>query len=215
MRVLTWFACLTLCALVWPFEARPATVDDLVNKAADAALKGDLKQSIKLLDDALRIDPRHAIAYVTRGTAYRRMGDFARAIEDCTKAIDIDPKMASAYCQRGSAYQQSKLENRVEQAFVNANKAIELDATNPLSFIVRGVARMDRKEYREAIGDLSKAIELNPASYSAYANRGRVYFVLGRTEKALDDVNRALSYNPSPDERRGLVELRKFIQTNP
>src|SRR5689334_20785194 len=89
--------------------------DELVARAAEYGLRGDLKRSVELLDQALQINPRHAMAWTARATAVRKLGDYQRAIEDATKAIEIDPKLAGAYCQRAFAYQQSQLDNRVER----------------------------------------------------------------------------------------------------
>src|SRR5690349_12082379 len=140
--------------------------DALVEQAAAYGSQGDLKRAVELLDEAVRIDPQHAVAWATRATAFRKLGNFERAIQDATRAIEINPKFAEAYCQRAFAYQQSQLDNRVEHSLADANKAIELNPKYPLSFIVRGNARLELEEYAGAIADFTKAIEFNPRSYS-------------------------------------------------
>jgi tetratricopeptide (TPR) repeat protein len=189
--------------------------DALVERAAECGLQGDLKGSVALLDEALRIDPLHAPGYVTRATAFRKLGNYQRAVQDCSKAIEINPRFAEAYCQRAFAYQQGQLDNRVEQVLADASKAIELDQTNPLAFIIRGNTRLERKEYPQAIADFTKAIELNPRSYSAYGNRARAYSARGEVVKARADIEKALALNPPKADEFALQAVRKSVETQP
>jgi tetratricopeptide (TPR) repeat protein len=57
--------------------------------------------------EAIRPDPRDAIAYGNRGMAYYANGDLDRAIADFDKAIRPDPKDAIAYNNRGAATRRS------------------------------------------------------------------------------------------------------------
>jgi tetratricopeptide (TPR) repeat protein len=189
--------------------------DALVERAAEYGLRGDLKGAVELLDKALRINPQNANAWAARATALRKLGDFQRAIQDATKAIEIDPKFADAYCQRAFAYQQSQLDNRVDQSLADASKAIELNPTSPLSFIIRGNARLELKQYDGAVADFTKAIQLNPRSYSAYGNRARSYAARGDMEKARQDINKALSLNPPKEDELSLKAIRKDLEEQP
>jgi tetratricopeptide (TPR) repeat protein len=214
MRVLkllaTLFGGLTGCS-----SSASTNPDALVERAAERGLQGDLKGSVALLDEALQIDPRHAQAYATRATAFRKLGDHQRAVQDCSKAIEINPRFAEAYCQRAFAYQQSQLDNRVEQALADASKAVELDRTNPLAFIIRGNARLERKEYPQAIADFTKAIELNPRSFSAYGNRARAYAARGEAVKARADIEKALALNPPREDELSLRAVRNTLEKQP
>jgi tetratricopeptide (TPR) repeat protein len=214
MRVLKLLSTV-LGALTGCSSSASTNPDALVERAAERGVQGDLKGSIAVLDDALRIDPRHATAYATRATAFRKLGNYQRAVQDCSKAIEINPRFAEAYCQRALAYQQSQLDNRVEHALADASKAIDLDQTNPLAFIVRGNARLERKEYPQAIADFTKAIELNPRSYSAYGNRARAYSARGEVVKARADIEKALALNPPNADELSLRAVRKMLEKQP
>jgi tetratricopeptide (TPR) repeat protein len=185
--------------------------DDLVAQAASCGTQGDLKRAVAIADDALRIDPRQATGYVVRATALRKLGSYQQAIQDCSKAIEIDPSFSEAYCQRAFAYQQSQLDDRIERAFADAAKAIELKRTNSLAFIIRGNARLERNEYQHAIADFTCAIELNPTSYSAYGNRARAYCASGDLMKARNDIDKALSLNPPKTDASSLQVIRDTL----
>jgi tetratricopeptide (TPR) repeat protein len=55
-------------------------------------------------DEAIRLDPKIAAAYVGRGDAYSVKHDYDGAISDYDQAIRLDPKYAIAYFRRGAAY---------------------------------------------------------------------------------------------------------------
>ena len=54
-------------------------------------------------NEAIRIDPRFAVAYRNRGILYLNKGDNNHAIADCDEAIRIDPKYAVSYDNRADA----------------------------------------------------------------------------------------------------------------
>ena len=54
--------------------------------------------------EAIRLDPKLAMAYNNRGIAYDEKGEYDKAIADCSEAIRLDPKTAAAYSNRGLAY---------------------------------------------------------------------------------------------------------------
>ncbi len=53
--------------------------------------------------EAIRLDPKNAMAYYNRGRAWYAKGEYDRAIADSTEAIRLDPKNAMAYYNRGRA----------------------------------------------------------------------------------------------------------------
>lgn len=87
--------------------------------------------------------------------------------------------------------------SRWDEAIAAANRAIELDPTNPHHYILRafiydaGFHKMD-----EAIADATRAIELAPALYDAWAERSAVYMHFGLHEQALADANQAIQIDP-------------------
>ena len=54
--------------------------------------------------EAIRLDPKLAVAYNSRGNVYYDEGDYDRAIADYNEAIRLDPKYAFAYNSRGDIY---------------------------------------------------------------------------------------------------------------
>src|SRR5580698_3420381 len=74
------------------------------NRAAAYHEQGDIDRAIADLNEAIRLDPKLAMALNNRGAAYSEKGDNDRAIADFSEAVRLDPKSATAFDHRGSAY---------------------------------------------------------------------------------------------------------------
>ena len=57
-------------------------------------------QTIHELDEAIRLNPENATAYLNRGDAYNETGDYDKAIADYDEAIQLDSEDAIAYQQQ-------------------------------------------------------------------------------------------------------------------
>ncbi|MFH0772119.1 MAG: tetratricopeptide repeat protein [Candidatus Omnitrophota bacterium] len=95
----------------------------LVNRACVCLSAGKLDKSILTCDQAIKIDPRCAAAYYTRGFAFRYKGQFDRAILDFRQAIAIDPKYAGAYYALAKCYYDK---NEFDESWENLHKAENL-----------------------------------------------------------------------------------------
>ena len=75
-------------------KVEPSSSDE---KAVELAKAGtlklrdkDFKAAIKLLDQAIKLDPKMAQAYTKRGSAYQSLEDHRQAIADYTASYDLD-----------------------------------------------------------------------------------------------------------------------------
>ena len=151
------------------------------------------EESIKLCDEAIKLNPKSARAYGGRGGAYGVLNQPQKTIADCTKAIELDPNYAQAYNNRGAAY--GNLRN-FQQALADFNKAIELDPNSALAYNNRGSTILFLGNPDQALNDLNKAIELEPKLDLAYANRGFYYFSMRNFPTAVADFDKAIELNP-------------------
>jgi tetratricopeptide (TPR) repeat protein len=81
------------------------------------------EKAIAEYDEALRLDPKLAIAYNNRGGAYDNLGQHQRAIQDLDEALRLDPKLAEAYATRAAAY---AVLRKYEEAERDVARAVEL-----------------------------------------------------------------------------------------
>ena len=83
----------------------------------------DFQGAITDYSEAIRLDPKNAIAYTDRGNVKQRLGDLSGAIADYNAAINADPKYWGAYYDKACYY---SLQNNVEFALENLQIAIKL-----------------------------------------------------------------------------------------
>src|SRR5215475_11998515 len=120
---------------------------------------GDYDKAIAAFSDAMRLDPKSALAFTNRGVAYERKGDNDRAIADFNEAIRLDPKNVLAFANRGIAYGKK---GDTDRAIADYNEAIRLDPKNALAFANRGIAYGKKGDNDRAIADFNEAIRLDP-----------------------------------------------------
>ncbi|MGO9814313.1 MAG: tetratricopeptide repeat protein, partial [Isosphaeraceae bacterium] len=101
-------------------------------------------------DEAIRLDPKLALAYNYRGFAYDKQGGLDQVIADCDEAIRLDPKLAWAYHQRGLAY--DKKGDR-DHAIADFDEAIRLDPKYALAYNNRGNTYNKKGDLDHAIAD--------------------------------------------------------------
>jgi lipoprotein NlpI len=73
---------------------------------------------------AIELNPKYAMAFNNRGSAYRDRGDADQALADYGKSIEIDPKYIKPYFNRGLMYLYGGKQDR---ALADINQASELD----------------------------------------------------------------------------------------
>jgi len=64
----------------------------------------DFNKAIADYTDAIRLNPKYAVAFSYRGNAKSYLGEHDKAIKDCNEAIRLNSKLAVAYVHRGLAW---------------------------------------------------------------------------------------------------------------
>lgn len=117
-------------------------------------------------DQALRLNPSLAAAFLKRGNAYASKGEQDHAIKDYDQAIQLDPKNATninAYTDRAAAYVSK---GDYDRAIPDCDQAILLDPNNFVAFVKRGRAYFYLGDFAAGAADLLRANELQEESYS-------------------------------------------------
>ncbi|WP_293347462.1 MULTISPECIES: serine protease [unclassified Microcoleus] len=164
-----------------------------VNRGSLYGGKGDYDNALKDYNEAIKLDPKNAIAYSNRGDVYYNKGDYDNALKVYTEAIKLDPKYAIAYSNRGNLYREK---GDYDNALKDFNEAIKLDPKYAIAYSNRGNIYSDKGDYDNALKDFNEAIKLDPKLADAYYNRGNVYYGKGDKDNALKDYTEAIKLDP-------------------
>ena len=156
--------------------------------------KDDYKGTIRLCNEAIRLNPTYNFSYNNRALALMGLEQYEQAIEDFGMSIQLHPACFNAYNNRGNIYRHFK---QYDKAIDDHNNAIRIKPTSEDSYIHRGLDYYYSGEYDKALQDFDKAIELNPNYNVTYNHRGKCYQALGDEAKAQADFDKAkeLGYN--------------------
>lgn len=117
-------------------------------------------QTIHDLDEAIKLNPEDATAYINRGDVYHRKGEYDLAITDYTKAIGIYPKDPKVYTKRGFIYVKR---GKYDLAIADYSEAIKLDSKYVEAYRARHDVYLAKREYDLAFADIDEIIRLRQA----------------------------------------------------
>src|SRR5213594_4142401 len=129
----------------------------------------DVKRSVAVFEDALRIDPDNTQARVGLAQAFTLMHRnrwdperdriLARADEAVTRAIALSPNYAHAHYVKAEVL---ALSRRFDAALATYDRAIALDPNHAAAYVSRGRALIAIGRAAEAMAPVGKAIRLSP-----------------------------------------------------
>jgi tetratricopeptide (TPR) repeat protein len=197
-------------AAIDPPDFGPAPTDaaGLASQAAGYLQRGDYRQAIADLDQAIKLEPNSAKYAYNRGVAHFENHQDDLAMADFNRAIALQPDDAFALDGRGQLYLFKGDLKRAQADFAAAASAAPNDSKRPY----REVAAYDNAgHYAEAVKLLDQLIAKAPSGW-LYNDRCWIRAKSGQElEKALDDCNAALKLEPQSSavlDSRAFVELR-------
>jgi adenylate cyclase len=129
----------------------------------------DVKRSVAVFEDALRIDPDNSQARVGLAQAFTLMHRnrwdperdriLARADEAVTRAIALSPNYAHAHYVKGEVL---ALSRRFDAALATYDRVIALDPNHAAAYVSRGRALIAIGRAAGAMAPVEKAIRLSP-----------------------------------------------------
>ncbi|SDZ74094.1 tetratricopeptide repeat protein [Selenomonas ruminantium] len=173
-----------------------------LNEASTLYYKNEYDNSMKIVNDVLRLNPKNEWGYVLRGDLFEKNKEYNKAINDYTNAINIDPESGaalSAYLGRGVlCYRKGEY----DKVIMDFSRVLSMMPINNYSrelvfyvYCVRADLYYDRGEYEKAIDDYTKAIDINNKDAEVFKCRAVAYFAKEEYDKALDDYTKSITVN--------------------
>jgi Tfp pilus assembly protein PilF len=176
--------------------------------------KGDFTAAIPQLEQAVRLDPKFALAYAALATCYYDLGESAKAAEYAKKAYDLRDRVS----ERERLTIESRYHLFATGDLEKARQSLELWAqTYPRELVARndlGANYGTLGQYEKGIAATEEAVRLDPGSALAVTNLFAAYLEMNRFEDARSLAVEALTKRlDSPPLRLGLYQLG-FLQND-
>ena len=165
----------------------------------------DIRRSVELYQQAIKLDPSFALAYVAIGEAYAVMPSYPymspkesmpHAKAATAKALELDPELPEAHTVAGviaSVYDWDW--KTAEREF---KRALELDPNIALThYRYAWVYLSPVGRHDQAIAEMKRAMELEPLALTQGANFAAVYMFARQFDKALDQAKKTYDLDPS------------------
>ena len=181
---------------------QPQTRKDHSKRLMDRALKiykdeEDLEEPIRLLREAIALDPKHANAYEALGVFLSHQGKLDEAIALMKRLVEIDPTEIMAHSNLSIYYMK---QGRIEEAELEKGEAtaIEFERLVTQNLDKKKKEKRDeaeKKERERMVGMFKQVLEIDPVDQVANFGLGSIYLKTEQYEKALPPLKIVIKEN--------------------
>ena len=177
----------------------------------------DFRKAIGYYEEAIRLDPRYALAYVELARAALNLannfapadrdGLVAKARSSADKAVELDPNLGPAHGAKASILLTIDFDFTAAEA--ELRRALELAPQNPavLGNFAALLARLGRLDEAVPLGE--RAVALDPLRGNSHSNLANYLVALGRYDEAEAATRKAIEIQPQAP-----VNYQRLAQIN-
>ncbi|TWT49911.1 TPR repeat-containing protein YrrB [Thalassoglobus neptunius] len=181
-----------------------STAEDLCAQASACLSEKNVRQAIKLLEEAVESDPDLVVAHENLAGLCFLTKDYERAVQLYQRAMRLDPKNSAAMINLGAVY--NKMKN-YQEAVKTLRSALSRDRRSPEAYYNLGIAHKGLNQLSMAVSAYKEAIRLDPEMAEAYSNLGNVLIEMKNHSQAILNYRRAVELKPN--FKKAIVGLRK------
>ena len=164
----------------------PQTAAELIKQGDDRLASNEYDQALADFNEAIRLNPDYAPAYVSRAQAWAKKHYRDREIDDYTEAIKRDPNNASFRVARAESWSAQGMHKR---AMADFEDALRMEPNNPSFWVSRGNEWRRHLKLDDAIADYTHALQINPRYVAANIARGNTWKQRRDFERAIQEFS--------------------------
>ena len=151
-------------------------------------------ESLKTIDQILKLDPQNAEAYFMMGMNFKDLKDTNRAINAFQESVEADSDLLDGWINLGQLF--ADLDNPIAERYFD--NAIRVDSTNIQALHAKAYYLANSQDDLEGgIAMYQKINRINPQYEEAYYNAGLLHLELENTEAARNQFDLALKMSPT------------------
>ena len=142
----------------------PQSAQKLYRKAQAAFKEQKYEKSLKLVDEALQIDPQFAAALSLRGFVHLVQQKLPEAQQDFERAVQVDPNYSNAYVGLGTVYNH---QGRFDDAMQASQRSLRLSPKSWQAYFEMAKACIAKGMYAQGLLLARQAQRLSGNSFAA------------------------------------------------
>jgi adenylate cyclase len=165
--------------------------------------KEGLDKAVKYLEEAIKMDPKFALAYSGLADCYTIYADwfwmdpseaFPKAREYDLRALDIEPDLAEAHASLGIIY--NSYDGKWQESENEFKLALELKPGLAYAHMWYGLLLNVIGRHDKTISELREAARIDPLSRLVKINIGAVFTLMGKSKEAIQQFEILLEEEP-------------------
>ncbi len=177
----------------YPEGAKPS-VERLLSEARDFSQRGEARQALLRLNEAIQVEPENPEPYLQRAELLSAAELKTQATLDLSRALELDPRNARTFNSRGYL---RMAQGDLEGAMEDFSAAVGIDLEYPQPYNNRGLVRISQGESEKALLDFDAALRIDPKYIDAHNNRGYTLMLLKRHDEAVATLTQAIEIDPN------------------
>lgn len=160
---------------------------------------GDFENSLRLYEQAVRLDTKDPLSYFNLGCAYNELGDLANAEKNWLEAVRLENAPAAAIDAAGAGTDDLKISVKVKV------DPISTPACQSLAYLY---SKQGKKE--TALAYFKKALEFNPKTPIPYFEIGKLYLERNEAGQAQEYFKKYLSLGGDEAKVKALAKKQSI-----
>lgn len=150
-------------------------------------------KAISSYQNALKLNPKMADAYVNLAIIYKEKMQLEKAIRCLKEAIKINPNHIEAYNNLGIIF---RIKGQLEKAIEYYKRALQLNPNYALILLNLAIALQEIGQIEEAIEYYKKSLRFKPDSPEILYNLGTAYMEQGKQKEAISTLDEVIKIRP-------------------